>query len=174
VSTFKEVQLVQAQHHGAELRKRATYAGGKFNIRTYHNRFSIHYWHLRVFSSDGFPYVISPAFSTLAFSAPPNTSTTSLNSKETNGVISSASADRLYPNSSRNLSTLSIEAVRVVHQLMLIGRLRKRVFTAIRQPENKTFLDRKLNCTAKLFTVKQFHCKHIICNEFRSLILKCI
>ena len=29
------------------------------------------YWYLRVFSSDGFPYVIAPAFSTPAFSAPP-------------------------------------------------------------------------------------------------------
>ena len=33
-------------------------------------RFSIHYWYLRVFSSDGFPYVIAPAFSTPAFFIP--------------------------------------------------------------------------------------------------------
>jgi len=31
-------------------------------------------WYLRVFCSDGFPYVIAPAFSTPAFSALPSTS----------------------------------------------------------------------------------------------------
>jgi len=33
-------------------------------------RFSIHFWYLRLFYSDGFPYFIAPAFSTPAFSTP--------------------------------------------------------------------------------------------------------
>ena len=35
--------------------------------------YSIHFWYLRLFYSDGFPYFIAPAFSTPAFSAPPTT-----------------------------------------------------------------------------------------------------
>ena len=34
-------------------------------------RFTIHFWYLRLFYSDGFPCFIAPAFSTPAFSAPP-------------------------------------------------------------------------------------------------------
>jgi len=125
VSTFKEVQLLQTQHHGANCikvrhteRKFNTYiivhitrsqAGhvayctlqtrlvrtlrvSGVNCKTIHVyspwvrhcldvyirslfmssfRFSIYFWYLRLFYSDGFPYFIAPAFSTPAFSAPP-------------------------------------------------------------------------------------------------------